>query len=263
LKDEESKYGEYKLNFQQEYLDTLFNDPEFVKRISNLDEITSIPFFLIFNKKDIFSEEIQKQDISCSYPDCPNDLKFEKNSFQTSPKFTKKTITKLESFELIKKPNKDLKIQDLSEDELFNILSFLKARELCEISQLNSVFYYTSNLTNLWKNMCLVFNPDLTLENALLYHKNESKFNIWKQYFIHFKLLAKKSENYLVEKFLSVTNQNFKSFVTSAIDDEFPDKIYSILDDVLKLKRGITLKKEKGTKNLKVKGSETTESFNI
>jgi hypothetical protein len=206
LDDDNSIYGEYKLNKQFENLESLFNS-EYIQRITNLEEITSIPFYLLFNKQDVFEEEIQKQDISCSFPDCPKELKFDKNTFPMSPRVSKKTIQKMKSFELIKQPNQELKVQDLSEDELFHIFSFLKATELCEISKVNTIFYHVSNLKNLWKNLCLKFHPDLTEEKAFLYYNYDKiNLNLWKQYFIHFKMLVTKSEKFLIEKFLSVTN---------------------------------------------------------
>jgi hypothetical protein len=235
-----------------------------------LDEITAIPFYLIFNKKDVFDEEIQKEDISCCSPDCPNELKFDKNPFLKTP-VSKNSLQKLESFELIKKSNLNLKVQDLSEDELFEIFSFLNPWELCEISKVSSMFYVASNMENLWMNLCLRSDPDLNMENVLEYSNNQDKFNIWKQYFVHFQILAKNSESYLKEKFLSVTNQNFQYLVTSALDDEFPDQIISILDDLLKKKQELVLKKEKGTKNLKtvkkitpdeIIKNQTQENFN-
>jgi hypothetical protein len=259
LEDGNSTFGDYKLNKQFEYLENLFKDSEYLQRISNLEEITSIPFYLLFNKRDVFTEEIQMQDISCCFPDCPKELKFDKNTFLMSPRVPKKTVKKLKSFELIKKPNQELKLQDLSEDELFHIFSFLKARELCELSNLNSVFYHVSNLTNLWKNLCLKFHPDITEEKAFQYYEDKTNFNLWKQYFIHFKMLLTKSEKFLIDKFLSVTNQKFKTFITNAMEDSFPHKICSILDDILKVKQGLVMRKEKGKKNLKVLENETME----
>jgi hypothetical protein len=43
------------------------------------------------------------------------------------------------------------------------------------------------------------------------------------------------------------------------MDHSFYDELYFILDDILKRKQGLILRKEKGKKNLKVLENETTE----
>jgi hypothetical protein len=230
----ESISHENKVHDQLKLMNKLFNEQNYVKEMTKLNEITDLPFYLLFNKRDVFIEEIQKEDVSICFPDCPNELKYDKNIFLMSPRVTKKPIQKLKSFELIKKPAKDLKVQDLSEDELMNILSFLGSRDLCKTSKVSSVFYYMTNLQNLWMDLCLRYDPDITLEKVKNSYDPKNIYNMWKQYFIHCKSIVENSEKYLIDKYVSVTNKKFRSMhVTCALDDSFDDVIYSILHDIL------------------------------
>jgi GTPase SAR1 family protein len=223
-----------KVHDQLELLNKLFNEPNYVKQLTKLEEITDLPFYLLFNKRDVFIEEIQKEDIGICFPDCPNELRYDKNIFLMSPRVAKKPLQKLNSFELIKKPPKDSKVQDLSEDELMHILSFLGSRDLCKTSKVSSVFYYISNLNNLWMDLCLRYDPDITMDQVKYYYDPKSSFNMWKHYFVHCKSMVENSEKYLIDKFVSVTNKKFRSMhVTCAIEESFDDVIYSILHDIL------------------------------
>jgi hypothetical protein len=229
--------GEYKskVQFQYELLCEFFKNSEHVKHVTGLDEITDIPFYLLFNKKDVFLEEIRKDDIGCCFSDCPDDLKSDKNEILKSRRALKKQIKQSEIFEKGKKYEENPLIQNLSEDELLSIFSFLNARELCEISNVCSVFYHVSNLKSVWKNLCLSCKPDLKEERVQEYHDSKSIFNTWKHYFLNYeRIFAKETENFLIDKFVSVTNKKFRAMhVTSVLDDSFKDLIYSMLDDIL------------------------------
>jgi hypothetical protein len=115
--------GEYKskVQFQYELLCELFKNSE---HVTGLDEITDIPFYLLFNKKDVFLEEIRKYDIGCCFSDCPDDLKLDKNEILKSRRALKKQIKQSEIFEKGKKSEENPLIQNLSEDELLSIFSF-------------------------------------------------------------------------------------------------------------------------------------------
>eukprot|EP01080_Neovahlkampfia_damariscottae_P006609 gene6609-10772_t len=232
--------GENKVQDQLNLLKSLFHQKEVVNQMTHLDEITDIPFYLYFNKRDVFAEEIQKQDISCCFPDCPKELKRdEDNFFLHSPKLSSFKIKRNISFELTKKPTNKIKVTDLSEDELYEIFSYLGGGDLCRITRVCNLFHRSSNSNNVWMNLCLKYDPELRIDKVKsVYSESERIFNMWKTYYLQCKHIVENSEKYLMQKYSEVTNNKIReTYKTCAIGDEFSEVILSTIEDILSIEK--------------------------
>ena len=232
--------GENKVQDQLNLLESLFYQKEVVSQMTHLDEITDIPFYLYFNKRDVFAEEIQKQDISCCFSDCPKELKRDDdNFFLYSPKLSSFKIKRNISFELTKKPTNKIKVTDLSDDELYEILSYLGGRDLCRIAGVCNTFHTASNSNIVWMNLCLKYNPELRIDSVKwTYNESKRVFNMWKTYYLECKHIVENSEKYLMQKYSEVTNNKIReTYKTCAIGDEFSEVILSTIEDILSIEK--------------------------
>eukprot|EP01080_Neovahlkampfia_damariscottae_P000777 gene777-9027_t len=207
------------------------------------EKVFGLPFYLYLNKRDVLLEQLQLEDISVAFPDCPKELKFKENNLLqfTSPiqvSTKKRRDSRQDSWQETKKVGITSRITELSQDELFQIFSFLHAKEVCRKSLVSSEFYDASNIDGLWKQYCLNYDPNIKMKKIEEFYDPLSKFAPWKYFYIKSKEFFTKSENYLVEKFMDLAKHQVRDvYVTSAIDKNVRNIILETLDDLIALKK--------------------------
>jgi len=216
-----------------------------LKSVVDDENISDLPFYLYLNKRDILVEQLQIEDISIAFPNCPKELKFKENNLlkfsspiERSLRKTKRSTSRVESWQETKKVGKTSRIVELSQDELYVIFSYLRAKELTKLSLVYTEFYFASNSDGLWKQQCLNYDSNLKSKKIQDFYDPTSNFSPWKYYYIKSKEFFSKSENYLIDEFLEFSRHHPREiYITSAIDNSIRKIFLETLDDLISLKK--------------------------
>jgi hypothetical protein len=212
-------------------------DDDFNKMIESLEELENIqnsllsnfPWFLIFNKQDIFHKELSKESISICFPDCPNSLK------QLIDPIFKKSLKIKESKTSIEEI---INISELSEDELRCIFLFLDISSWIQLSGVNSTFHSILNSDALWRPICEIYNSHIDYNEVIKFYSpiHCSTMSPWKFYFFQKKIIYEQHLNFIVEQFKKKAPQGFKQFyVASAVDSSMDSVMDEIFNEIIKL----------------------------
>eukprot|EP01080_Neovahlkampfia_damariscottae_P011385 gene11385-4552_t len=237
-------YEDEKTNKVQECLQ-LVEDLGLCKSLSN------VPFYLYLNKHDIFIKELKNDTIKVAFPNCPeelvklHDFHMNQSPLKTTFSWTEKILIKKESsFNIIKKPSTCCDIQNLGEDELSYILSFLTYRDILKFSIINTSFNEASTNDLLWKNVCLQYDPTLEEQKIFEYYDHSSEYGPWKFYFYQGKTVYLKIRNFIVDEFTEAfgkSDREFRSIYTTSVssleNSDFITVLENTLDDILTLKK--------------------------
>jgi hypothetical protein len=204
--------------------------------------VSSLPFYLFLNKRDLLIKQLQIDDLSSSFPNCPKELRFETNELLKFNSPIQRTKSKLrakksKSWNAIKIVGDSSKLSDLSYDELFCIFGFLSPSEIVNLSVINSDFLSVSNMDGLWKQICLRYNSNSKETQVQELYDPKSRMSPWKYYFKESKSFFFKSEKFLINEFLKKCNDLPREvFTTCAVDSNIQNIIKQTLDDILSMK---------------------------
>jgi hypothetical protein len=198
--------------------------------------INHVPFYLILNKQDIFFNELAKDSISVIFPDCPDSLKGK--YIQPIIKIPRKYGKSKTKHSL----NTDV-ISNLSDDEFFQIFSFLDYSEVFNVSFVSSLFYKNANSGPIWKFLCEQFDKKIdskkvndfvfSFQKEQIYLQRNSCFaNPWKYYFIKTKIVIRNHQDFVVGKFQKIFPQIKKIFVSSATSKDMDNVLDQIFEDI-------------------------------
>jgi GTPase SAR1 family protein len=224
------------------YNEFCFEDVETNKMTESLDIleglvaeeiISDIPMFLVLNKQDIFFKSLKRYPMSMTFPDCPKELKTGGSCF-VSPVFEKKSPEKSIPISLPKKSEIPTMAENLGQDEICQILSFLKYKEIVDCSRVNSTFLEASKNDLLWREICLTYDKTLDFKTVQSFYDTSSIYEPWKNYFIESKTF--KNQNYIIQQYLQRSNFRFKSVhVITAVDESNNDFIEEILTEICEI----------------------------
>jgi hypothetical protein len=212
-----------------------------LENLGNIEALSEIPFYLYLNKQDIFMQQLTKQNLSDAFPEIPSEL----NTKYTS----EKKINRLMSFNSQLKQQQSWlgtkfvvktgrKLEDLSDDVLCHILSFLKYNEVVKISRLNSSFYDLTNSDEIWMWFCQYFDPNIREDYVKSISKLNDDFPMWKNYFVKAKKIYQGNEIYNADKFIERFPRKFRGiYVTTAVDDSVKNVLHRTFDDFLRFKQ--------------------------
>jgi GTPase SAR1 family protein len=172
----------------------------------------STKIVLIFTNTDNFKRYLLQRDMTVAFGDLlPEDLKLSQNAHKNykpmvyshfPPSPPNPTNYKL----------RDL-TQILSEDVLQNIFTYLNPRDLARLSLVNREYSRIANSDEVWRFICLLFEPDLTFEAVMeLYNRrnhcseeiysNFTSLQPYKFYFISGGTIFCKNLEFMVSQFL-------------------------------------------------------------
>jgi hypothetical protein len=210
---------------------------DFLEELGKKEILKSVPFYLYLNKQDIFLQELKKDKLINSLPNAPKTLKeieIPKKIKEKYPSWESKSVASPSYVDIYVVGTK-YKIQDLSEDVLCHIFSFLKYFEVGNLSTLNSFFHDVTNSDVIWRYLCQLHDPYVFLSDVELSSKDSDPFPLWKSYFMKNRNFYFGNEFLKVEMFVETFGRNFKTvYATNAIDDSIRDVLKETLDDILR-----------------------------
>jgi hypothetical protein len=211
-----------------------------IEEMGHVRKLMDVPFYLYLNKQDIFMQELTKENLSHAFPEIPKELNTKYNSEKKIDRFMSfnTQLKQQQSWIDIKVVGSGRKLEDLSEDVLCHILTFLKFNEVVKISSLNSSFYDISNSDELWMWFCKFYEPNINYNLVKSTSKLNDPFPMWKNYFVKAKEIYRGNEVYNVEKFIERFPKKFRGiYITTAVDDNVKDVLTKAFDSILKLKK--------------------------
>jgi hypothetical protein len=211
-----------------------------IEEMGHVSQLLNIPFFLYLNKQDIFMQELTKENLSLAFPEIPKELNTKYKSEKKIDRFMSfnTQLKQQQSWIDIKVVGSGRKLEDLSEDVLCHILTFMKFNEVVKISSLNSSFYDISNSDELWMWFCKFYEPNINYNLVKSTSKLNDPFPMWKNYFVKAKEIYRGNEVYNVEKFIERFPKKFRGiYITTAVDDNVKDVLTKAFDSILKLKK--------------------------
>jgi hypothetical protein len=218
------------------------------EEMGNVRQLMDVPFYLFLNKHDIFMQELTKENLSHAFPEIQKEFNTKYKSEKKIDRFMSfnTQLKQQQSWIDIKVVGSGRKLEDLSEDILRHILTFLKFNEVVKISSLNSSFYDISNSDELWMWFCKFYEPNINFDHVKSSSKLDDPFPIWKNYFVKAKEIYRVNEVYNVEKFIERFPRKFQGiYITTAVDDNVKDVLMKTFDSVLKLKSRSKLDQKK------------------
>jgi hypothetical protein len=211
---------------------------DILEELVNQEIINDIPMFLVLNKQDVFFKSLKRYPMSMTFPDCPKELKTGGGYF-LSPVFEKKSPFEISiPISLPKKEKSEIPtlVENLGEDEICQILSFLKYKEIADCSRVNSTFLEASKNDLLWREICLTYDKTLDFETVQSVYDTSSIYEPWKYYFIESKTVFVKNQNYIIQQYLQRSNFRFKSVhVVTAVDESNNDFLEEILTEICEI----------------------------
>jgi hypothetical protein len=161
-----SQYNElcYEKNDANKLLDCL----NALEDLGKKEKLKSIPIYLFLNKQDILIQELKKDQLFDSIPKVPKSLKeikIPENRMERYPAWDSRAVEP-PSWVDIYAFGKEYKIQDLSEDVLCHIFTFLKYFEVVNISNLNSSIRNAANSDVIWKYFCQLHDPYVSISKV-------------------------------------------------------------------------------------------------
>jgi hypothetical protein len=218
----------------------LIESLDLIEEIGHNHHLKDVPFYLFLNKQDIFMQQLTKENLSHAFPEIPTELNTKYNSEKKMNRFMSfnTQLKQQQSWIDTKVVGSGSKMEDLSEDIMVHILTYLKFHEVVKISSLNSSFHEISNSDELWMWFCKFYEPNINPEHVNSVSKLTDPFPMWKNYFIKAKETYRDNEVYNVEKFIERFPRKFRGiYVTTAVDESVKDVLTKTFDDILKLKR--------------------------
>jgi hypothetical protein len=233
-----SQYNE--ICFEDLSTNKLMESLNLIEEMGHVRQLMDVPFYLYLNKQDIFMQELTKENLSHAFSEIPKELNTKYKSEKKIDRFMSfnTQLKQKQSWIDIKVVGSGRKLEDLSEDILCHILTFLKFNEVAKISSLNSSFYDILNSDELWMWFCQFYEPNINHDLVKKASKMDDPFPMWKNYFVKAKEIYRWNEFFNVDKFTERFPRKFRGiYITNAVDDSVKDVLTKTFDSVLKLEK--------------------------